>query len=38
MTDKEKERVRQLLATVREGIEVVDSDGTRIGTVARIEG
>ena len=38
MTAKEKERDRLLLATVREGMEVVDTDGTRIGTVARIEG
>jgi hypothetical protein len=35
---KEKERGRQLLATIREGMEVVDTDGTRIGTVARREG
>lgn len=38
MTAKEKERERQLLAMIREGMEVVDTDGTRIGTVARIEG
>lgn len=38
MTGNEKERGRQLLATIREGMEVVDSDGTRIGVVARIEG
>ncbi|HVU29077.1 MAG TPA: DUF2171 domain-containing protein [Sphingomicrobium sp.] len=38
MTAKEKERGRQLLARIREGMEVVDSEGTRIGTVARIEG
>ena len=38
MIAKEKERGRQLLATIREGMEVVDSDGTRIGTVARVEG
>ena len=38
MTENEKQRGRQLLATIREGMEVVDSEGTRIGTVARIEG
>lgn len=38
MTTKEKERDGQLLASIREGMEVVDSDGTRIGTVARVEG
>lgn len=38
MTAKEKERDRQLLARIRGGMEVVDTDGTRIGTVARIEG
>lgn len=38
MTAKEKERDRHLLAKIREGMEVVDTDGTRIGTVARIEG
>ena len=38
MTAKEKERDRLLLAEIREGMEVVDTDGTRIGTVARIEG
>lgn len=38
MTAKEKERDRQLLARIREGMEVVDTDGTRIGAVARIEG
>ena len=38
VTGNEKERGRKLLATIREGLEVVDSDGTRIGTVARIEG
>ena len=38
MTSSQKERDRQLLARIREGMEVVDSDGTRIGTVARIEG
>jgi hypothetical protein len=38
MTADEKQRGRQLLARIREGMEVVDSDGTRIGTVARIEG
>lgn len=38
MTENEKERGRQLLATIREGMEVVDTDATRIGTVARVEG
>ena len=38
MTAKEKERDRQLLARIRGGMEVIDTDGTRIGTVARIEG
>jgi hypothetical protein len=38
MTAKEKERDRQLLARIHEGMEVLDTDGTRIGTVARIEG
>ena len=38
MSTNEKERRDQLLAGIREGMEVVDSDGTRVGTVARIEG
>jgi hypothetical protein len=38
MTENPKERGRQLLATIRDGMEVVDSVGTRIGTVARVEG
>ena len=38
MSTNEKERDRRLLARMREGMEVVDSFGTRIGTVARIEG
>lgn len=38
VTTKENERERQLLAKIREGMEVVDCDGTRIGTVARVEG
>ena len=38
MTPKEKECDRQSLARIREGMEVVDTDGTRVGTVARIEG
>ena len=38
MIANEKERDRQLLAKIRDGMEVIDSDGTRIGTVARIEG
>ena len=38
MPAKEKERYGHLLANVREGMEVVDADGTRIGTVARTEG
>lgn len=37
-TANEKERGRQLLERICEGMEVIDSDGTRIGTVARIEG
>ena len=38
MTADEKQGGRQLLATIRQGMEVVDRDGTRIGTVARVEG
>jgi hypothetical protein len=38
MIANEKERGRQLLARIREGMEVVDTDGTRMGSVARIEG
>ena len=38
MIADDKERGRQLLATIREAMEVVDTDGTRIGAVARIEG
>ena len=38
MTAKEKERDRSLLARVREEMEVVDTDETRVGTVARVEG
>jgi hypothetical protein len=38
MTKNEREHERQLLARISEGMEVVDSDGTRIGTVARVEG
>lgn len=38
LTKSEKERARQLLETIHEGMEVVDSDGTRIGRVARLEG
>ena len=33
-----EELERQLIERIREGIQVVDSFGTRIGTVARIEG
>jgi hypothetical protein len=33
-----EERGRQLLATIREGMGVVDTNGTRIGSVARVEG
>lgn len=29
---------RELLASIREGMQVVDSDGTYLGTVARVEG
>lgn len=38
MTESGNERERSLLAKIREGMEVVDPDGTRIGTVARVEG
>ena len=38
MTATEKASERQLLESIREGMEVVDTDGTRIGTVARVEG
>ena len=38
MTAKEKEREHHLLAQIRDGMEVVYTDGTRIGTVARVEG
>jgi hypothetical protein len=38
MTKNEREHERQLLGRISEGMEVVDSDGTRIGTVARVEG
>ena len=38
VTAKEKEREHQLLASISEGMEVVDTDGTRIGSVARVEG
>lgn len=36
--DEDKERGRQLLAQIRDGMEVVDRAGTRIGTVTRVEG
>ena len=36
--DRNDERGRQLLASIREGMEVVDKIGTRIGTVTRVEG
>ena len=38
MIAKDKEHEHQLIARIREGLEVVDIDGTRIGTVARVEG
>ena len=38
MIQDEKERGRELLTRIREGMEVVDTDGTRVGTVARVEG
>jgi hypothetical protein len=38
MTANETQRDRQLLMRIREGMEVVDNDGTRVGMVARIEG
>ena len=38
MTPDEKERGRALLAAIRDGMEVVDPDGTRVGTVARVGG
>ena len=38
MTEDEKERGRALLPRIREAMEVVDPDGTRVGTVARVEG
>jgi hypothetical protein len=38
MEQDEKERGRALLARIADGMDVVDPDGTRVGTVARIEG
>lgn len=38
LRQKDKERGRQLLAQIRDGMEVVDSGGTRVGTVTRVEG
>lgn len=38
MSANEKDRDGELLTRIREGMEVVDIDGTRVGTVARIEG
>jgi len=38
MANDQKERGRELLAKIRDGMEVVDPDGTRVGTVARVEG
>jgi len=38
MAQDEKERGRKLLAKISDGMEVVDTDGTRVGTVARVEG
>jgi hypothetical protein len=37
-SDENKERGRQLLAQIRDGMEVVDPVGTRVGTVTRVEG
>jgi len=38
MIEDEKERGRKLLGRIRDGMEVVDPDGTRVGTVSRVEG
>jgi hypothetical protein len=38
MEQDEKERGRALLARIADGMDVVDPDGTRVRTVARIEG
>jgi hypothetical protein len=38
MAQDEKERGRELLTSIREGMAVVDPDGTLVGTVARVEG
>lgn len=38
MTGKDTEGGPQLLARIREGMEVVDTEGTRVGAVARVEG
>lgn len=38
MEQDEKERGRALLARIADGMDVVDPDGTRVGTVARVEG
>lgn len=38
MTQDDKERGRALLPRIHDGMEVVDPDGTRVGTVARVEG
>ena len=36
--DEREERGRRLLESIRDGMQVVDKIGTRIGTVARVEG
>ena len=38
MIQDQKERGRELLTRIRDGKEVVDIDGTRVGTVSRVEG
>ena len=38
MIEDEKERGRKLLGRIRDGMEVVDPYGTRVGTVSRVEG
>jgi hypothetical protein len=38
MIQDQKERGRELLTRIRDGMEVVDIDGTRVGTVSRVEG
>ena len=38
MIEDDKERGWTLLGRIRDGMEVVDPDGTRVGTVSRVEG